>query len=57
MLGAVDNLYKQFKNGYFDAEVSRSILKAKGILDDLNSKGILNGPIVINLGANGHFYH
>ncbi len=53
MLGAVDNLYKQFKNGYFDAEVSRSILKAKGILDDLNSKGILNGPIVINLGANG----
>lgn len=53
MLGAVDNLYKQFKNGYFDAEVSRSILKASGILNDLYNKKKLNGPIVINLGANG----
>lgn len=53
MLGAVDNLHKQFKNGYFDAEVSRSVLRATGILNDLNSKGMLKGPIVINLGANG----
>lgn len=53
MLGAVDNLYKQFKNGYFDAEVSRSVLRATGILNDLNSKKMLKGPIVINLGANG----
>lgn len=53
MLGAVPNLSKQFKNGYFDAEVSRSVLRATGILNDLNSKKMLKGPIVINLGANG----
>lgn len=53
MLGAVENLYKQFPNGYFDAKVSRSIWKASGILGDLSNKGMLGNPIVINLGTNG----
>lgn len=53
MLGATDNLYKQFPNGYFDAKVSRSIWTASSILDELTDKDLLKGPIVINLGANG----
>lgn len=53
MLGAVENLSNQFPNGYFDAKVSRSIWKASGILNDLSNRGLLGGPIVINLGANG----
>ncbi len=53
MLGAVDNLNKAFKNGYFDAKVSRSIWASNEILLDLKSKEMLNGPVIINLGANG----
>lgn len=53
MLGAIDNLYKQFANGYFDAKVSRSLWAASGILDELSSQDLLKGPVVINLGANG----
>lgn len=53
MLGAVSNLYAQFENGYFDAQVSRSPWVANGILRDLKSRGMLGNPVVINLGANG----
>lgn len=53
MLGAVDNLYKEFPNGYFDAQVSRSVWAGKEILQGLKEKGLLKGPIVFNLGANG----
>lgn len=53
MLGAVANLNKTFKNGYFDAKVSRSIWASNDILLDLKGKDMLNGPVVINLGANG----
>lgn len=54
MLGAVENLYKAFPNGYFDAKVSRSMWKASEILNDLNSKNLINGPVILNLGANGN---
>lgn len=53
MLGAVNNLYKIFKNGYFDAKVSRSIWAARDILKDLSSKKMLGDVVLINLGANG----
>ena len=53
MLGAVNNLYATFENGYFDAAVSRSPWVANGLLRDLKSRGMLGNPVVINLGANG----
>lgn len=53
MLGAVPNLYSTFKNGYFDAKVSRSIWAARDILSDLSSKKMLGDVVLINLGANG----
>ncbi len=53
MLGAVDNLYGAFPNGYFDAKISRTAWKAADILQDLINKNMLGNPIIINLGANG----
>jgi len=53
MLGAVNNLYKQFPNGYFDAQVSRTAWVANDILIKLKNKGMLSENVVINLGANG----
>jgi cell division protein FtsB len=53
MLGAINNLYKEFPNGYFDAKVSRTDYKANAILKDLKSKNMLGEPIIINLGTNG----
>ena len=53
MLGAVDNLYKTFTNGYFDAKISRTAWSLNGILEDLKNKKMLGNPIVINLGSNG----
>lgn len=53
MLGAVDNLYKAFPNGYFDAKISRTPWVANGILEDLKSKNMLGDAIVFGLGANG----
>lgn len=53
MLGAVTNLYEQFPNGYFDAQISRTAYVAHGILTNLKNNGMLGNPIVFNLGANG----
>lgn len=53
MLGAVTNLYEEFPNGYFDAQISRTAYVAHGILTDLKNNGLLGNPIVFNLGANG----
>jgi lysophospholipase L1-like esterase len=53
MLGAVNNLYEEFPNGYFDAQISRTAYVAHGILTDLKNNGLLGNPIVFNLGANG----
>lgn len=53
MLGAVENLYKEFPNGYFDAKVSRTAWKVNEILVDLKKKNMLGNPIILNLGANG----
>ena len=53
MLGALQDLYIEFPNGYFDAKTSRTAWVVKNILLDLKSKNILGDPIVLNLGANG----
>jgi peptidoglycan/LPS O-acetylase OafA/YrhL len=53
MLGAVGNLYKQFPNGYFDAQTSRTGWVANGILSDLKRKNMLGDIIIIGLGTNG----
>lgn len=53
MLGAVNELYNKFPNGYFDAAVSRTAYKAPGILQKLANSGLLGEPIIFNLGTNG----
>lgn len=53
MLGALDELYKKFPSGYFDAKKSRTAWVANGILIDLKNKGLLKEPIIFGLGANG----
>lgn len=53
MLGAVNNLYGAFKNGYFDAAISRTAYSANDILNGLINMGMLGDPIVFNFGANG----
>ena len=53
MLGAVNNLYKIFPNGYFDAKVSRRASVVNDMLLELIGKKALGEVIVINLGANG----
>ncbi len=53
MLGAVDHLYEQFPNGYFDAAISRTAWVADDILNDLKTQELLGDVVVINLGANG----
>lgn len=53
MLGAADNLYAKFKNGYFDAKVSRSAYAAEDIIKDLNARNITGDIVVLHLGTNG----
>lgn len=53
MLGAIDELYQKFPNGYFDAKVSRSVWVAKDLLLDLKNKNLLGKNIILNLGTNG----
>ncbi len=53
MLGAVPNLKNKFKNGYFNAEISRTCYVANDILKELIRKNALGDVIVFNFGANG----
>lgn len=53
MLGAINNLYETFPNGYFDASISRTAWVLNGILDDLKEKNISGKVYLFNLGANG----
>ena len=53
MLGAINDLYKIFPKGYFDAKTSRTDWQVSPIINDLKSKNILGDVILINLGANG----
>lgn len=53
MLGAVNNLYSTFPNGYFDARISRTDYEANAILESLKYSGMLGEPILFHLGTNG----
>ena len=53
MLGAVNNLYNIFPNGYFDAKISRQPWAAIDIIEELKSNNKLGYPVVIHLGTNG----
>lgn len=53
MLGAINDLYDKFPNGYFDAKISRTAWVANNILIDLKKHNMLGEIIIFNLGANG----
>ena len=53
MLGATPNLYKEFPNSYFDAEISRSAWVVNTIVQNLKNKNMLGEIVIFNLGANG----
>jgi len=53
MLGALNNLYEVFPNGYFDAKKSRTDWVVPGILTELKNKNLLGNVLIINMGANG----
>ena len=53
MLGAVPSLYSKFKNGYFDAGISRTCYVADGIITKIKKKKTLGDVLVFNYGANG----
>ncbi len=53
MLGAVNNLYQKFPNGYFDAKISRTAWSCSKILTNLKNNNKLGNPIIIHLGTNG----
>lgn len=53
MLGAINELYEQFPNGYFDAAVSRTAWEGEDIIKNWSATRKLNGPMIFNLGTNG----
>ncbi len=55
LLGTVDELYKKFPNGYFDGKVSRSIVGAEPLLNELKSQGKLSDTLILALGNNGDY--
>lgn len=55
LLGAIDELYKYFPNGYFDGKVSRTITHAKKILNDLKNEGKLSDTLILALANNGDY--
>ena len=55
MLGAVDALYEKFPNGYFDGKVSRTILEAEDLIEELKNKGALGDTLILALANNGDY--
>lgn len=55
LLGAIDELYKYFPNGYFDGKVSRTITHAKTILNNLKNEGKLSDILILALANNGDY--
>jgi hypothetical protein len=52
---AYEQLYGFFPNGYFDGEISRTILRAEDVLNDLKSKGKLGNILILCLAHNGDY--
>jgi len=50
----VNDLYKEFPNGYFDAKTNRTEKQAIEVISDLKKKGILGDVVLLNIGTNGN---
>ena len=55
LLGAINELYKKFPNGYFDGKVSRSLSAGETILKDLKNQGKLTDTVILALANNGDY--
>ena len=55
LLGAADEFYRVFPNGYFDGKVSRTIKQAEEIIIGLKDEGKLEGPLILALANNGDY--
>ncbi|MBR2827770.1 MAG: acyltransferase, partial [Bacilli bacterium] len=53
---AVNDLIKEFPNGYFDAKTNRRPSQVNDLLIDLKNKGLLGDVVLFNVGTNGEFY-
>ena len=53
---AVNDLIKEFPNGYFDAKTNRRPSQVNALLEELKSKNLLSNVILFNVGTNGEFY-
>lgn len=55
LLGAINELYRRFPNGYFDGKVSRNLSEGEKILKELKSKGKLPNTVILSLANNGDY--
>ena len=55
LLGASKEVKKKLPDCLIDAKVSRQVIQAKDIVEDLKSKGKLGDTVVLALGTNGTF--
>ena len=54
LLDAINTLYKQFPNGYFDGKISRTTCAGADVLGEIKNKGITWDVLVFSLGTNGY---
>ena len=54
LLDAIDTLYKEFPNGYFDGKISRTTCAGADVLGEIKNKGISWDVLVFSLGTNGY---
>lgn len=54
LLDAIDTLYKEFPNGYFDGKISRTTCAGADVLGEIKNKGITWDVLVFSLGTNGY---
>ena len=54
LLDAINTLYKQFPNGYFDGKISRTTCAGADVLAEIKNKGITWDVLVFSLGTNGY---
>ena len=54
LLDAINTLYKQFPNGYFDGKISRTTCAGADVLGEIKNKGIEWDVLVFSLGTNGY---
>lgn len=55
LLGAAPSIQKALPGTIIDAEESRQVVQAEGVIDSLDSEGKLGDTVIIALGANGTF--